>query len=458
MKKILIISEHFAPNNSIAAVRCTKLAKYFKTNSDYHITVISGKLHGSEIEDPILKENLKYVDNHILINDSKIVQLMLFFRQKILKTRQKTIKREQVNIKIESAAKQRGNFLNKVLNSRIFLSMSLEFDASYRFIKSKSYVKIAAKHMRKNPDNFDVILSSYGPVSSHLIGYEMKKRLPNALWIADFRDPVISFQTKKRHLNYLQKYINMISENADIITGVSDACVQSFSEKCNDMIFIICNGFDRDDINGIDIMDNEKMIFTYAGVLYKGKRDLGIIFKAIRELICEDKINKNNILINYAGTSSSFFLGQCEEYNSLDIVKIFGFVSRKQSLQLQLSSDILLLASWNSIGETGVVTGKFLEYLMINKPIICSITGNLSNSQLKEMIGDANNGIVWEEANHEIDYPKMKAYILDQYNRYINNEPLNFNPNMEYIEQYNYKNITQKIIDIIEKHEELHKQ
>ena len=91
-------------------------------------------------------------------------------------------------------------------------------------------------------------------------------------------------------------------------------------------------------------------------------------------------------------------------------------------------------------------------YMMIEKPVIGTVTGTLLNSQLKEMISEANNGIVWEEANDETDYPLLKEFILDQYNRFIRNEPVCIDPNREYIEQYSYVNLTKEFVDIINKH------
>ena len=56
--------------------------------------------------------------------------------------------------------------------------------------------------------------------------------------------------------------------------------------------------------------------------------------------------------------------------------------------------------------------------------------------------------LLWEYSSY--DYPNLKDYILDQYNRFIEEKPLKYNPNMEYIEQYNYKNLAKLFTNIIE--------
>ena len=55
-KKILFICNYFAPDNTIAAVRTSKLAKYLQQNG-YEVEVITEKKN-AELEDEILKNLL----------------------------------------------------------------------------------------------------------------------------------------------------------------------------------------------------------------------------------------------------------------------------------------------------------------------------------------------------------------------------------------------------------------
>ena len=54
-KKILLICNYFAPDNTIAAVRTSKMAKYLKQNG-YEIQVIAEK-KDAVTEDEILKKD-----------------------------------------------------------------------------------------------------------------------------------------------------------------------------------------------------------------------------------------------------------------------------------------------------------------------------------------------------------------------------------------------------------------
>jgi len=396
-----------------------------------------------EFIDPVLQSDLQYVDEHIIIKDSWLMQKLYSIYYKLA-----IVKRQKIDKKVHSNVENNSNS-KKIIGFLLNLSRNYIYH-SFLFQLTKNYAKKTVNHIKNKVNNYDIILTSSGPFSADIIGYTIKTKNPTILWIADYRDPLKNSFTEKRHHKYYEIVRNKIIENVDVITGVSTACTATFDNSCKEKIYTIYNGFDIDDIKNINQEKESKFTLTYTGALYTGKRDISIVFKAVAELIKENKIDKNNIIINYLGHDILYFHQQANTYNLTNITKVYGRVNREKSLQFQLSCDILLLASWNNVNDTGVVTGKFLEYMMINKPIICMVTGNLPNSILKEMINEANNGIVWEQANDENDYPKLKAYILEQYERYFNNLPILFNPNMEYIKQFDYKNITQKFIEIIQ--------
>ena len=439
MKKILIVAEYFAPNNHIASIRTTKLAKYFKLNG-YYIGVVSRKLRANEYVDPILQKDLKYVDEHIVVSESWLMKKVFQIYNKMRNTNFKK--------KVTSKTSYNSNKIN--LSGLLFSFLKKIFSNSYPFYASKGYSRRAKKQIKRLSHKYDVILTSCGPFSSNILGSVAKRTNENILWIADFRDPLIIDFPLKRHLSYYLWIKNEVIKRVNVITGVSDSCVEIFKDDFKGKIVTIYNGFDENDINNnINVASNEKFSLTYSGTLYR-KSDLSIVFKAINELIKEAQINKNNIIVNYLGINSNLFYEQAEKYDMQGVCHVFGKVDRKKSLQVQSSSHVLLLTSWNNMGNTGMISGKVFEYMMMNKPIICSIMGNLSNSTLKEMIIKANNGVVWEQANDEIDYPIMKDYILKQYKQYENGFPLDFAPNKEYINQYQYSEITNKFIEIIE--------
>lgn len=124
----------------------------------------------------------------------------------------------------------------------------------------------------------------------------------------------------------------------------------------------------------------------------------------------------------------------------------FGEVGREEALRLQLGSNILLLATWNYSNSTGIVTGKLLEYMMMNIPIIAVISGNVPNSKVKEIVEKCNLGFCYEQASAEQDYQQLKTMIFQKYTQYINNHSANQSFNQCEIEKYNYYQISKRLL------------
>lgn len=437
MKKIVIVSDFFAPANSIGAIRLTKIAKYLHQIYKCEVMVITRDKR-YEIIDNILEEDASFIKDYIKISEAKILLKIMELRQEKANAKFKissTTKLETSTKVMKRSDRWISNFVRKILE----------------LINNYSYYFQAIKALKAKSPDYDIILSSFSPLSNHLIGRRMKKMNPSAIWIADFRDPVNNKQTPFGLKNYHKNFVKRICKTADSITAVSEGCM--------DLLFIpkimktqlITNGYDKDDICKManDEKVNKTIKFLYIGDLYEGKRDLRVVFKAIRELIDENLILEEKLEFIYAGPSIEEFAMQINQFGLFNRAFINGNVPRKKSLEMQMKSDILLLASWNEYGSTGVVTGKFFEYMMMAKPIICTIVGDLPNSVLKQMIGEARIGFCYEEAVGELDYKLLKGYILEKYYEIIKEGEAKINPNYNYIEKFDYKNITNQFASLM---------
>jgi hypothetical protein len=357
---------------------------------------------------------------------------------------EETSQRLQTNSLHEETAKKSSKLYQKFKSFRLqVFTAYLEIDW---FLKAKTIVNRKYLHSR-----FDIVLSSFGPLGSHLIGRYIKKKKLARHWIADLRDNMQS----EDYLNITNRFyayfeLDMIKK-ANAITVVSlgqyDMLQNSVGKKnfSKNHVHVIYNGYE----NKIDFKPNKihsnVLKISYTGALYAGKRDMSLLFRAISELINEDKIQPNNIELHYAGTSSKDFLKQAHSFGISEIVHDYGYVSRDQSIQLQKSSDILVVLSWNTIREQGILSGKFLEYLQVLKPIISITCGDLEGAELTKMVNDMNLGIGCEYIRKENDFIKLKQYILSQYNRIISGNSLGYDPDVQKLEEFYYGKIVKKV-------------
>lgn len=439
MKKVLIISEFFAPQNTVGAIRLTKIAKYLHRFHNCEITVITRN------------KNFEIIDS-LLVSDAEIIKSFIKVSEgSILSNINNTLgKRRRLKDKNSGSISKDTETIQSKFNFKQKLFLYMRF--CLNLLNNLSYSLQACKKLKGSYHDYDVIISSYGPYSSHYIGRYLKKKNPLAFWIADFRDAVFSPETPFGFRYFSKSFAKRICKHADAITAVSKGTIDSlFIQKCNKS-HIITNGYDKDDLSTTLLSKDKKkkLKFVYVGNLYSGKRDLSVVFKAVRELVNGNLIELNKIEFIYAGNSGEVFNSQIKQYGLIDCAVIHESVPREKSIEIQLNSDILLLSSWNETGSTGIITGKFLEYMMMDKPIVCSVSGNLPNSTLKQMISEAEIGICYEEANDELDYQLLKKFIYQKYAEFINEENLKFNPNHKYIEGFDYKNITNQFNNLFE--------
>lgn len=428
MKNVLIIAEYFAPNNLIASIRVTKLAKYLKKEQNYHITVLTRKLYPHEVYDPVSSKDIKYVDHYIAVG--------------------KEINKAQGNssgtVSLAAASSVRKKEIKS--NFKIYLIQIRDWLRREKFIHDTLHA------IKESDTQFDAIISSFGPYSCAKLGMKISKKFPNALWIMDMRDPITKPFAAEWNRRYHRGLAGRIAKRADYFTGVSEPCVSIYKQWRRDAdIYVITNGFDRDDRAGL-LYDKKSDLFKiiYTGTIKRNRNDLKPFFRALKELIAEGKINKDKICIEYAGFTYDLMHEAAKAFNMQGVCKNYGFVSRDESLRLQSEASLLLVASWNSNEETGILTGKMFEYLMQDKPLIALIAGEVGNSFFKEIVAGANSGFIYEEVNKEVDFRKLKEYIEKQYTHFMNDEPLEYHPNLEYIEQYNWKNLALKFANIIE--------
>lgn len=424
MKKILIISELFYPENVIGALRPTKIAKYLSLDG-FVVDVITKEINDNNKlnNDDLGCRNLWRVSsiftNQATTNYCKTLVPSIKYSKNPLILELKKIKRNYYTLKS-----------NKLFYKNVLL-----------FLK---------KHIDLN--EYDTIFTSYGPLSSIMVGLWIKKNYPNLKWICDFRDPIITDGISKLFYPLFKKIQDKACEKSDYVVAVSEGYLKKiWTKDCANKSYVITNGFDLDDslYENMERIKNDKMHLVYVGAYYEGRRDLTPVFSAVSDLIRFNLIDKNKICFDYAGNDFYFFEQNAIKYSLSDVLVNHSMLSRQDCLKLQYQSDVLLLSTWNTSTENGVLPGKLLEYMLIRKPIISITTGGFPNSEVSSIIKLCNLGLAYESCNREIDEVNLKKYILNLYNEWKEQETISFLPYSEEIDKYNYMKIIKQIEELI---------
>ena len=431
MKQVLIVSMNFAPDNNIAAIRPTKIAKYLKLTGNYKISVITSNSFG---KDALHTDLINLVDFMHIVNKP-------FLFNKLLSGIVKIFSRITCPINSEVVPSQT-IYNNNSIKSGIGHWLTLFEDYLY-YCSAKKTVR------RKLLYEFDVLFSTYGPYSSHWIARYIKRKNRKVFWIADFRDPVKTALTPPLFKTYARNFAKRICNNANVATSVSQGFL-SHVLLPDIPKYIITNVFDTDDVTiTANSKSNNRFALVYTGTLYGGKRSMSVVFRVLKELIAEKVIDETRIVVEYAGNDFAIIKQQSDEYELGHIVLNHGFVSRERSIEIQRSCSLLLSLTWNTVESTGVVTGKLLEYMLMGKPVVSIVVGDLSNSIVKEIMDTCRLGFCYEEASNEKDYVLLKKYIHMQYCRFMEKKELIFDPISDEINMYNYNNIVRKLEDLI---------
>ena len=154
----------------------------------------------------------------------------------------------------------------------------------------------AARFIESSVDfaSMDVIYTTSGPHSAHLIGYYFKKKY-GMPWVADFRDewvnnPYVDIDLKHPVHQLLHHLESLLLRHADCSLTISDVAVENYIRTFStpkEKIVSITNGYDEWDFRNIYFPKdkNDAFTITYSGLLYcTEQRNMAPLFAAVQEL------------------------------------------------------------------------------------------------------------------------------------------------------------------------------
>lgn len=450
-KKILLICNYFAPDNTIAAVRISKLTKYLRLNG-YEIQVIAEKKE-SELEDEILKKDTEGIKVRYACQSEHYKRLLKKYDRII-----KPFKKKRFD-DLENRYR---------INPKTQKMEFYPYETAYPFLGSLDYIMglikqydlfLSVKKILRQCGDFDYLITSYGDAFSLYAGlyyHKYHKRIP---WIFDIRDAVYRYKFTPSYVGWIAKiYEKLIWKNADCILGVSKGICKRVPVRYRKKVHCLTNGYDISDREGLpkNRPDIDKMIFAYTGSMYGGIQDLSVLFQCIRDAVDQKVIDETKIEFHYAGNDSAYeiFKSQAGKYNLDKNCITFGKLTRKDALQLQQQSDILLVASHDyKDNEGGIITGKMLEYMSANKPIVALVAGDIEHSELADIVSRTGLGIALEEAHKEDDYVRLYQYICDKYTEFITTGRIEHHPDRKELRKYDYRYLCRKLIKILKQTE-----
>lgn len=399
---LLMIVTAFAPENEIGSIRTTKLAKYL-VRDGHQVTVITKSLEPGVLLDPLLESPEINAIRRFNAPYSP------FFRRFLLSGRNSAVKANQGSQFVKNSRKAR------ISQSLVFL---------YTIIKNLDWYLSTRKVIRKElkGEGFDIVLSSYPSLGSlWAAGYARRKGKAKR-WAADFRDPIV-YEWQSRFQQAVNRRIqNSAERRADLVTVVTKGAMPKFAISGErGKLRWLPNGFDPDDMKELladslpesrEFAGEGRLTLSYAGGLYGGKRDLSVLFKALKELVDEGAMRKEDLVFLYAGSDAPVLMEAARPFGLEDVISSQGRVNRQKALSMQKASDVVVICTHNSASDQGVIPGKLYEGFLLEKSTLGIVNGDLPGSELKAMVEAVRAGFVYEQASHDTDFPALKAFLL----------------------------------------------
>lgn len=429
---ILIITDYFPQQNSIASLRPYSWAKYW-SKVGHNVTVLTTTKDKNDS------------DLNLDCSSFEVIEVENSFKSKLKKRfgKNKTIDSSNIqsNNKISFKSKII-TILREVIQKRGLLGTARMPDFN-DFIISDSFNKIKNK-------KFDMMISTAGPYTEHLIAQKLKKQNEDIFWVADYRDLWTQNHIFKGLFpftlveEYLEKKVN---NSADMITTVSVPLAKQIQNKYKlSNVETVENGFDFEDLENIPknkFWSDEKVRLVYTGSIYKGKRDPSPLFEAISTIAKKNIKLLQDFEVIFVGGSKADLDELIGKYDVSKWVSYGGFLSREDSLRMQRDAYALIFLEFEAPGVDGILTGKLFEYICSGTQILG--IGVTDVSTPGELISSSGHGV-----NFGKDSDKIEDYLKELLE---NRKKVKIDKNIELIEKYSRKAQADRILELVESYE-----
>jgi hypothetical protein len=233
-------------------------------------------------------------------------------------------------------------------------------------------------------DPVDVIVSSFGPPAAHKIGAGLKRRFPDVLWVADYRDVwtfdadfplrgVTGYIERRREYATVGRY-------ADLLVHLCQYRAEQIGHFVAKPVMVVENGFDPEE--QAEPLESSALVpetvraawapvtLVYTGTLHLDYQDPTPLLRAIGDLVRERDPLCEKLRVLFFGERQIGLQRLIEGEDAERQVRMLGYVDRPTALWAQRNASALLLFENQESAARGVLRAKMYEYLQAGRPIL----------------------------------------------------------------------------------------
>lgn len=441
-KKVLIIAYYFPPAGSSPIQRTLKFVKYMREYGYEPIVLTT---------EPDSYLNIYPIDQSLLADIPEGIQIIRV--------------KDELSW-LNSASKKKSQeiieFLFEVSNSKKWIDSYVKIQQKQHSYFLPDKLILWASECARNIEHYvdmsdiDLIYSTVPEWSPHLIAYYLKKKYA-IKWVADYRDPWVSntdyvklyypWMTEKE-VALDQEIEKKITQEMDSIIVAGGIWAEDFVKNYDiepEKIKEITNGYDEGDFVDLIIKTekNDKFTLCYNGNIAYNRNPIPLI-RVLNTLIEKGKLESKNIQWIFNGLISDYYLEKIKNEDIYHFTVHNGFLQHKESLQIAVNSDIMVM--YGEPGIKGILNypGKFYEYLRIGKPILCF---SAEKSYQADVLRETGLGM-----NMDLyDANSTEKFLTMHVTAWKNNKKI-VDKKREIIQKYERRNLTKMLVDEFELH------
>jgi len=448
-KKILLITYHFPPSLAVGGMRLKSFVKHLPEFgwTPYVLTLDEKYI---ETKEKVSTSEFKYVK----ITRAGVLPTLRDFYLLLKKGfKKKSADKNSATESARTKSTERVDILPRRRLTRdlkrVIISLFITLpDEERNWIIPAIFS--ALKEIRK--EKISVILTSGPPHSVQLVGL-IVSILTNVKWIADFRDPWMTPFNKTLYMtsnlsNAIERWLEKKTlGRANLVLTTTerlrDKIRKVHSELHQSKFIYIPNGFDEEDFKELATAKKyDVFTISYTGSIYFG-RSPEPIFKAIKELVDEKKIELTDIAIKLVGNCREIgglsTSDMARSYGLDSVVHILDYVPRKKALAIIVKSHLALLLATKQPYQ---IPAKVYEYMGLGTMILALTDEGATGDLLKS----TNAG----EAIAPDNLQTIKEAIFDAYQHKNISEHDNVNARKKYIRSNIVKELIYELESIIE--------
>jgi len=405
-KTALFIAYNFPPHGGSGVQRSTKFVKYLR-EFGWDVVVLTADEDAGVVRDDSLLEEIP--------SDTHIERVKAFTTGPI----------------IEWTTKRRIRLLGVLLNAALSLP-------DYAIFWSKKARPAALRLVEEH--NIDLIYSTSGPYSSHLLGKWLKRKtgLP---WFADFRDPwstrlappwVPGYKPVNR---WLERSVYQFADRVCCVSKTWTEDLAAVDRRTPEKFTTISNGYDEAQFPELPPWPRREDTFTmlYTGTFHINRRP-GAIVAAVDALIAAGDLDAKTTKVVFIGENVHLHVPQRSPF------ECHGYVKHSELGAFREQADCLLLILPTSAGAKGNHSGKLYEYIAANRPILGIVC---PDGEAETLIHSTQTGIATQGSTSE-----LKAAILKA--KEMTGERAQWRPNWIEIQKSGRRHLTTKLVDEFE--------